>query len=115
MIKALDISVRYGKRVVLDGVSFELRNGKVLSLLGPNGAGKTTLVRSLNATVALSTGEIVLDGTPLKQLSRREIASRVTVVAQENETRFPVTVSEFVLSGRFVYGGAFGWESDADI
>ena len=115
MIEARDISVRYGERAVLDGVSFELKDGDVLALLGANGAGKTTLVRSLNATLALSAGEIILDGRPLAQLSRREIASRVAVVAQENETRFPVTVTEFVLSGRFVHGGAFGWETDGDI
>jgi len=48
-------------------------------------------------------------------MSRREIAQRIAVVAQENETKFPVTVLEFVLAGRFVRGGAFGWESDADI
>ena len=33
----------------------------------------------------------------------------------EGETRFPVTVLEYVLSGRFVHGGAFGWESRTDI
>ncbi|MEQ1644838.1 MAG: ABC transporter ATP-binding protein, partial [Pyrinomonadaceae bacterium] len=42
-------------------------------------------------------------------------AKNIAVVAQENETRFPITVLEFVLSGRFVHGGAFGWETDADI
>jgi len=100
---------------VLEGVSFELNDGEVMALLGANGAGKTTLVRSLNATVALASGEILIDGNPLPSLSRREIAGRIAVVAQENETRFPVTVLEFVLSGRFVHGGAFGWESEEDI
>jgi iron complex transport system ATP-binding protein len=57
----------------------------------------------------------MLNGKPLAGLSRREIAGRIAVVAQENETRFPVTVLEFVLAGRFVYGGSFGWESEADI
>jgi len=51
----------------------------------------------------------------LTELSRWDIAGRIAVVAQENETRFPITVLEFVLSGRFVHGGAFGWESDTDI
>src|SRR3569623_2075130 len=115
MIEARDISVTYGERAVLASVSFALNNGEVLTLLGAIGAGKTTLVRSLNGAVALSAGEIVLDGRTLTSLSRREIASRVAVVAQENETRFPVTVLEFVLSGRFVHGGAFGCETDEDV
>ncbi|MBV9242909.1 MAG: ABC transporter ATP-binding protein, partial [Acidobacteria bacterium] len=115
MIDVGDISVTYGERAVLEGVTFDLPDGKVLALLGANGAGKTTLVRALNGTVSLSAGEIVIDGKPLSHLSRREIARRVAVVAQENETRFPVTVLEFVLSGRFVHGAAFGWETDADV
>jgi len=115
MLSVRDITVRYGERAVLDGVSFELNDGEVLALLGANGAGKTTLVRSLNATVALASGEILIDRNSLSSLSRREIAGRIAVVAQENETRFPVTVLEFVLSGRFVHGGAFGWESEEDI
>lgn len=48
-------------------------------------------------------------------MSRREIAGQVAVVAQENETRFPVTVLEFVLSGRYVHGGALGWETERDL
>lgn len=115
MIRVNDIWVGYGVHTVLEGVAFELKDGEVLALLGPNGAGKTTLVRALNATVPLASGEIVLDGKLLRSLSRREIAGRIAVVAQENETRFPVTVLEFVLAGRFAYGGAFGWESDADL
>ncbi|OLF15516.1 ABC transporter ATP-binding protein [Actinophytocola xanthii] len=39
-----DLTVRYGDRVAVDGVSFRLRRGEVLALLGPNGAGKTSIV-----------------------------------------------------------------------
>jgi iron complex transport system ATP-binding protein len=115
MLEIRDISVGYGERAVLSGVSFELSDGEIIVLLGANGAGKTTLIRSLNGTLPVSSGEIVLDGRPLAAMSRREIAGNIAVVAQENETRFPVTALEFVLSGRFVHGNAFGWESDADV
>jgi len=84
-------------------------------LLGPNGAGKTTLIRALNRAVPTVNGEIHLDGKAIKEYSRREIGRQIAVVAQENETKFPVTVLEFVLAGRFVHGGAFGWETDDDI
>lgn len=115
MLEAQKISVRYGNREVLSEISFKLRDGEINGLLGPNGAGKTTLIRSLNATVPLAAGEIVFDGKPLAAYSRREIARGVAVVAQENETKFPVTVLEFVLAGRFAHGGAFGWETEKDI
>lgn len=115
MLEARNISVKYDERDVLSGVSFELRDGEIIVLLGSNGAGKTTLIRTLNGTLPASKGEIVLNGKPLTEMSRREIAANIAVVAQENETRFPITVLEFVLSGRFVQGNAFGWESEMDI
>jgi iron complex transport system ATP-binding protein len=115
MLEVRDISVSYGEREVLNDISFELRSGKIIALLGANGAGKTTLIRAMNGMVEPASGEIMLDDRPLKSLSRREIARSIAVVAQENETRFPMTVQEFVLSGRFVHGGAFGWESDEDV
>ena len=115
MLALDDISVSYDGREVVSGVSLDLGEGKIVALLGANGAGKTTLIRAMNGTVSPSAGGVELDGRPLTALSRREIARSIAVVAQENETRFPVTVLEFVLSGRFVYGGAFGWETENDI
>ena len=115
MLRIADISVRYGQRDVLRNVSFSLRAGRIIALLGPNGAGKTTLIRSSNGTVPISAGRIELDDVPLGALSRRQIAQRIAVVAQENETRFPVTVLEYVLAGRFANGSAFGWETERDV
>jgi len=115
MLESQRISILFGQRAVLSDVSFDLNTGETIALLGPNGAGKTTLIRALNRSVPVANGDILLDGKRLTELSRREIAKRIAVVAQENETKFPVTVLEFVLSGRFVHGGAFGWESESDI
>lgn len=115
MLEIKDISISYGKCDVLQGISFTLVAGRVVVLLGANGAGKTTLIKAVNGTLPLSSGKILIDGAELVSISRREIARSIAVVAQENETRFPVTVLEFVLSGRFVHGNALGWDSDADI
>ena len=115
LLEIRNITVKYDAREVVHDVSFDLREGQIIVLLGPNGAGKTTLIRTLNGSVPLAAGEVRLDDKALSELSRREIAKSIAVVAQENETKFPVTVLEFVLAGRFVRGRAFGWESEADI
>jgi len=119
VLTARGVSVRYSGRLVLDDVSLDLHKGEIVALLGPNGAGKTSLIRALNGTVSLASGDVVLgkDARSISSLSRREVARRISVVAQENETKFPITVLEFVLSGRFANsgGGAFGWETEADI
>ena len=115
MLETRRISVGYNHREVVAPLSFAVGEGKIVAVLGANGAGKTTLLRALNGAIAIKQGEILLGGENLKTLSRREIARRVTVVAQENETKFPITILEFVLSGRFASGGTFGWETATDL
>jgi len=115
MLNVLNITINYGTDEVVKKVSFTLQNGEILAIVGANGAGKTTLLRALNGTLPLKKGEILLDSKKLKDYSRREIAQKIAVVAQETETKFPVTVLEFVLAGRFAYGGAFGWETETDL
>ncbi|MGD9562731.1 MAG: ABC transporter ATP-binding protein [Pyrinomonadaceae bacterium] len=115
MLKVKHLNVRYGAFEVLNDISFTLSQGEIIALIGPNGAGKTTLIKALNGTVPASAGEIVLNGRPLDDFDRRDIARRIAVVAQENETKFPLTVSDFVIAGRFANGSAFGWESADDI
>lgn len=114
MLKANDISVGYGDAAVVRGVSLSFASGTLTAVLGANGAGKTTFLKSLNGSLPLSSGVIELGGKALGDYSRREIAQRIAVIAQETETKFPVSVLEFVLAGRFAQGGAFGWESDDD-
>lgn len=100
---------------MLADISFSVEDGSITALLGANGAGKTTLVRVLNRAIEPSSGTVAVDGKPLSGLSRRQIARAIAVVAQENETSFPVSVFEFVLAGRFAHGTTFGWESEEDI
>lgn len=115
MLDVQNISVNYETGAAVSGVSFVLKSGEILAVLGANGAGKTTLLKALNGALPVSKGEIFLDEKLLKNYSRGEIARRISVVAQETETKFPVTVLEFVLAGRFAHGGAFGWESALDL
>ena len=67
-IQANHISFTYpgGKRA-LDDVSLDLASPNLIGLLGPNGAGKTTLMKLLVAGLLPTTGEILIDGKPLKK------------------------------------------------
>ena len=115
MLEARNISISYGKGTIVSNVSFSLKAGEIIALLGANGAGKTTLLKSLNSSLPAATGEISLDGKSIENYSRREIARKIAVIAQENETKFPITVLEFVLAGRFAHGTGFGWETTDDL
>ncbi|MDT4952436.1 MAG: cobalamin transport system ATP-binding protein [Acidobacteriota bacterium] len=117
VLEAKDVSVNYGERVAVAGVSLRAAPGEVTAIIGPNGAGKSTLLRALNGALNPSSGEVLLDGKPLRSFSRRTVGRRIAVVAQEAELRFPVTVMEFVLGGRYAWSSAsaWGWETERDV
>src|SRR5438270_10664899 len=115
MLEAKNITVNYGDRGAVIDVSLRASPGELIAIIGPNGAGKSTLLRALNRSVVTSHGEVLLDGRRLETYARRTIARRIAVVAQEAELRFPVTVMEFVLGGRYAWSSAWGWESDRDV
>jgi iron complex transport system ATP-binding protein len=117
MLEAKEITVRYGTRLAVAGVSLKLSPRQVTAIIGPNGAGKSTMLRTLNGGLEYVSGEILLDHQPLNSYSRRAIAKRIAVVAQEADLRFPVTVFEFVLGGRYAWANTagWGWETAHDV
>jgi iron complex transport system ATP-binding protein len=117
MLEARDITVSYGARLAVSAVSLKLERGQVTAIIGPNGAGKSTMLRTLNGGLESVSGEILLDNQSLKAYSRRAIARRIAVVAQEADLRFPVTVFEFVLGGRYAWASTsgWGWETSRDV
>jgi iron complex transport system ATP-binding protein len=104
-VRALDFG--FPGRVVGRDVSFSLGPGEVMCVLGPNGGGKTTLFRTLLGLLASHGGNILLDGKPLSELSRREIARLSGYVPQGHSGYFAYTVREFVLMGRTAHLAAF--------
>ncbi|CAN5608418.1 ABC transporter ATP-binding protein [soil metagenome] len=81
VITVNDLTMAYGNKHVLSGVSFELRRGEVLALLGPNGAGKTTTIEILEGFRGRSGGEVaVLGQDPIKGDERWR--GRIGVVLQ---------------------------------
>jgi ABC-2 type transport system ATP-binding protein len=65
MLELSDLQKRYGKVVALDGISFQVRPGRVVGFLGPNGAGKTTAMRCIFGLVRPDAGEVRWNGSPV--------------------------------------------------
>lgn len=108
MLTARGLAVSRGPRHVIHGVDLTARTGRVTGLVGPNGAGKSTLVGALHRALPAATGDVVVDGTDLDRLGRRDIARRIAVVPQENPTAEGLTVRDLVSLGRVPHAG--GWE-----
>src|SRR5580700_9175980 len=75
---------RYGDKVAVDGVSFEVERGEVFALLGPNGAGKTTTIEILEGFRTRDSGQVqVLGVDPGSRGTQRWLRARLGIVLQE--------------------------------
>lgn len=72
MISVKGLTVKAGKKILLDNLSFDLEEGRIYALLGENGSGKTTLLRTLSSSVRDYSGSITFSGKELRNTSRRE-------------------------------------------
>jgi len=98
-----NVSVAYADKTVLRDVSFQVAHGARVAVVGPNGAGKSTLFKALVGLLPLHSGQVLIHGLPLGHHK-----DCVAYIPQREDVdwRFPVTVSDVVMMGRF---GARGW------
>ena len=107
------LSVRYGKRTVVHEYTETIKPGDWLCLIGPNGAGKSSILRAV-AGLAAHTGEINVDGSPLRLRTPRRRAELVAYVPQSPVLPDEMLAFEYVLLGRNPYVSYFGGESAHD-
>ena len=76
LLACRDLHKRYGERVALDGVSFDVAPGEAVGLLGPNGAGKTTTIKIVCGLLAPDVGEVLIAGA---RVGRRSTDARRSI------------------------------------
>lgn len=96
--KALEMFL--GNKQILKGIDFNLNNKEFLGIIGPNGSGKSTFLKCVYRVLKPTGGEIYFDGKSLDEMSYRESALRLAVVAQHNFYSFDFSVLDVVLMGR---------------
>ncbi|MFW5961800.1 MAG: amino acid ABC transporter ATP-binding protein [bacterium] len=71
MIKAKNIHKSFGELEVLAGISFEVKQGEVISIIGPSGSGKSTLLRSLIGLEEINSGELYIEGISVTESGKK--------------------------------------------
>ncbi len=116
MITVKEVSYRHpgSATLVLNGVSFDAGSSMLTAVLGPNGSGKTTLFKCIAGLWHPQGGDVLFQGSSIKDYPPKKTAQIISVVPQDHTAPFPYTVFEAVTMGRAAYLGMFSTPSQAD-
>lgn len=101
MITTHALSKKYQDTLVVDQVSVEISKGGLTAIIGPNGAGKSTLLSMISRLTPMSTGSVVVDGLDVTRTPSSELAKRLSILRQHNESTLRLSVRDLVAFGRF--------------
>jgi len=93
IIEARNLVKKFGDFTAVDGISFEIREGECFGFLGPNGAGKTTTVRMIHCVSPVTSGVLLVNGSPA-HIDNRAVKAITGVVPQEITLDIDLTVRE---------------------
>jgi ABC-2 type transport system ATP-binding protein len=103
ILRVSNLTKRYNSFTAVDRISFELKEGEIVSLLGPNGAGKTTTIQMLLSLVAPTSGDIEIFGKSLKH-HREELLSLMNFSAPYSLLPYNLTPREALTVFSLLYG-----------
>ena len=107
-LEVKDITYSIDGKTIVDSVSLEIEEGCFMGLVGPNGCGKSTLLKSIYRTYKPDSGVVYIDGKSTDDMSNRELARELSVMQQENNVEFDMTVFDMAMLGRFAHQKMFG-------
>ena len=114
MIELRNLTTGYGEHIVARGINAIIPEGNLISLLGPNGVGKSTLLRTLCAFQPAISGDIVINGTSIHELTQAQLSRIISVVLTERLDVRAMTVHDLVSLGRSPYTGFWGRLDEED-
>jgi len=113
-MKLNGLQAGYGKKIVANGITIDIKNGEVITLIGPNGGGKSTIIKSISGNLRLLGGTVEIDGRDLGSISVKELSRTMSVVTTERVKPVLMTCRDVVMSGRLPFTGSFGVFGDED-
>jgi branched-chain amino acid transport system ATP-binding protein len=115
LLQFTEVHTYYGHLHVLKGVSYEVREGEIVSLLGGNASGKSTTMKTILGLVRPTAGTVTFRGEAIHALRTAEIVRRGIAPVPEARRIFPrMTVLENLEMGRYSRRHEPGWEAELD-
>lgn len=103
ILKVEDLSVSYKDNKILQNINLNIERGKIYSIIGTNGCGKTTLIRTLSRNIKPNSGKILLHNSNIFKTNTKEVAKKMAVLFQSNDSMSDVTVRSLIHYGRFAH------------
>ena len=113
MLEVSRLSVQFGQKKIVDGLSFTVEEGQWLMIVGPNGAGKSTALNAVTQGVPY-TGRVLFAGQDVAKMKPALRAQAIGVLAQNHFVGYGFTVEEVVRLGRFAYAGGLCGRSQTE-
>ncbi len=113
-LNALDLTVGYGDRTVVEGLDLQVPMGGISVIVGANACGKSTLLRAMSRLLAPRGGQVVLDGRAVHQTPAKELARTLGLLPQSPTAPEGITVADLVGRGRHPHQGLFSRWTPAD-
>lgn len=113
-LRTQNLSVGYGKKIIIPEINLAVEGGKIVALIGPNGSGKSTLLKTLANEISSLGGKVFLLGKNMSSLSEKEIAPHLSILMTERLKSGKMTCREVVATGRYPYTGRLGLLSPDD-
>lgn len=114
MIELKDFGMGYGGRILLEGIGTTFLKGRLTALIGRNGTGKSTLLRALAGLNADYTGDILIEGKPLRRMTAGELARTVAFVSTARARVPNMRAADAVAMGRAPYTNWIGRMQEHD-
>ena len=102
MLEIQHLKTGYGKKLIIDDVSLNVREGEIVALIGHNGAGKSTILKSIISALPKWEGSILFESEPLAEESHKNVKRGISFIPQGSQVFDEMTVMENLEIASFI-------------
>lgn len=107
LIKTINLSFSYDKKIILNNISLNFEKGKFYSVIGPNGSGKSTFIKNISKIISPNRKSVFIDEKDICSINNRGLAKVVAAIPQNILIDYEFTAFDIVMMSRSPYKRRF--------